>query len=428
MVFVTRCPYCGSVWLLPDRETAERGPVKCSDCQHSFDATSDMLQVPEKLFPNMPKPRIKPPAHLLHPHEQAKPHSETALFCEDAAEKSAQQNSARHQESKLAAEVLSTPAAAKESAPEIPEEAPKENIISAATEPAAAQPAPQAATKHENAEPAQPPHKHGVPLHGSAGVVSGGVLSGLKVPAGEVAHLPSLAGAKTEPHLSSLPASGLSKLEPHLSLDQAAQVENKTVEAPKSASDIIPSRSQTESKEVRIIAAQILSTDAEERKASRAAGIASVTTAVILLLILAAVLSVVFNQRIIKAFPQTQNIFTEICGKVPCPGFYLADASAFEITRSNLRAVDESGNYLLEITVVNKSKFAQAVPSLDIVLVDAADSPLMKRTLKPQDYLSDPVETESIAPGRSMSIRFSLQTNVTPASCVVTPVFPEQSN
>ena len=150
-------------------------------------------------------------------------------------------------------------------------------------------------------------------------------------------------------------------------------------------------------------------------------------TAVILLLILAAVLSVVFNQRIIKAFPQTQNVFTVVCGKVPCPGFYLADASAFEITRSNLRAVDESGNYLLEITVVNKSNFAQAVPSLDIVLVDDDDSPLMKRTLKPQDYLSDPIGTESIAPGRAMSVRFSLQTNVTPARCVVTPVFSEQN-
>ena len=68
-----------------------------------------------------------------------------------------------------------------------------------------------------------------------------------------------------------------------------------------------------------------------------------------------------------------------------------------------------------------------AVDDRDIVLVDDDDSPLMKRTLKPQDYLSDPIGTESIAPGRSMSVRFSLQTNVTPARCVVTPVFSEQN-
>ena len=127
-----------------------------------------------------------------------------------------------------------------------------------------------------------------------------------------------------------------------------------------------------------------------------------------------------------NAFPQTEPLFIQVCGKVPCPGFFLADASAFEVTRENLRAVDESGNYLLEITVVNRSNFAQAVPSLEIILVDEADNELMRRRLDPRDYLSDPIGTESLAPGRSMSVRFSLQTNVTPTRCVVTPVFPEK--
>ena len=26
MAYVTRCPYCGSVWLMPDKETADRTP------------------------------------------------------------------------------------------------------------------------------------------------------------------------------------------------------------------------------------------------------------------------------------------------------------------------------------------------------------------------------------------------------------------
>lgn len=407
MVFVTRCPYCGSVWMLPDRETAERGPVKCSDCQHSFDATSDMLQVPEKLFPNMPKPRIKPPAHLLHSHEQSKSIPDSSPDSEKDDDSVAQR------------EAVQTQAQTAREAAEAPN-----GLANAAAEPRTAQQqTSQLTAEPENEQHQQPAsHKHGVPLHGS----SGGILSGLKLPADEVAHLPSLAGAKTEPHLSSLPSSGLSKAEPHLSLEQTAENERKEPDAPKNVGNIIPSRSGLKNREVRIVAAQPPSAAVEDRKSSRAANIASVATAVILLLILAAVLSVVFNQRIIKAFPQTQNVFTVVCGKVPCPGFYLADASAFEITRSNLRAVDESGNYLLEITVVNKSNFAQAVPSLDIVLVDDDDSPLMKRTLKPQDYLSDPIGTESIAPGRSMSVRFSLQTNVTPARCVVTPVFSEQ--
>ena len=52
--FVTRCPYCGAVWRLPDRDTAERGPVRCSACQHSFDATCHLLEVPQDRFPDLP--------------------------------------------------------------------------------------------------------------------------------------------------------------------------------------------------------------------------------------------------------------------------------------------------------------------------------------------------------------------------------------
>ena len=54
MAFVTRCPYCGALWRLPDKETAENGPVRCSACRHSFDATSQFAEVPEERFPAMP--------------------------------------------------------------------------------------------------------------------------------------------------------------------------------------------------------------------------------------------------------------------------------------------------------------------------------------------------------------------------------------
>ena len=87
MVFVTRCPYCGTVWLLPDRETAERGPVKCSACLHSFDATSDMLQVSEDLFPDMPRPpRPDPaPAPVPAPEPQAEPAARAQAAAPEAA-------------------------------------------------------------------------------------------------------------------------------------------------------------------------------------------------------------------------------------------------------------------------------------------------------------------------------------------------------
>lgn len=491
MVFVTRCPYCGCVWRLPDRETAERGPVKCSSCQHSFDATSDLLQVPGSLFPNLPRPAraVRRPSPFAPsqaaaaafeplPRQTVPERIRTAaapavapvsapaapIAAPETAPQTAPQAAAVF-EPETPAEPAETPAApVAEPAPvmqpeaagaaseaeletefkgesrggyapspsgEMPEakaepEASEAPAAAPVEKPAAAEAAPEALQETQNRPESETPHLQGVPLNPHTGG-----HTGLKVPAaGEVAPL-STAGksSKTEPHLGLLPTEGLSKSEPHLdiaSLKTGESAQPRPDAAHRSVGSIIPSQAGRSPRDVRVFMAPAPETPDHVPGSSRAAGIASVVTAFILLLVLAAVLAIVFNQRILAAFPQTEPLFIQVCGKVPCPGFFLADASAFEVTRENLRAVDESGNYLLEITVVNRSNFAQAVPSLEIILVDEADNELMRRRLDPRDYLSDPIGTESLAPGRSMSVRFSLQTNVTPTRCVVTPVFPEK--
>ena len=55
MAYVTRCPYCGSVWLMPDKETADRTPVKCPDCNHSFDATCSLTADKKEPFSVIPE-------------------------------------------------------------------------------------------------------------------------------------------------------------------------------------------------------------------------------------------------------------------------------------------------------------------------------------------------------------------------------------
>ena len=92
------------------------------------------------------------------------------------------------------------------------------------------------------------------------------------------------------------------------------------------------------------------------------------------------------------------------------------------VSKTNLRALDESGNYQLEITLINGSDMPQAIPLLDIELVDDADTTLMHKTLTPAEYLSNPPPA-SLAADRSITVRFSMQTNVTPARCIVTPVY-----
>lgn len=305
MAFVTRCPYCGAVWRLPDQDTAERGPVRCSVCQNSFDATCNLAAVPEERFPHMPP---APPAP-----------------------------------------VVPAPAPA-------PEESPAPTCVEAPEAPAAD------ATQNNQL----------LRLHG--------MTPGQELQASR----PDAALAKIIP----------AKSKPEATQPQKIRVAESLAHPPK-------------------------------RARQKSGAFASVFTAFVLLLILAAALAVIFNQKIIALFPQTQSVYNRVCGKIPCPGFFLRDISAFVVNKVTLRAVDESGNYQLEITLINGSDMPQAIPALDIELVDDTDTTLMRKSLAPSEYLS-PASPVSLAAGRTLTVRFSMQTNVTPARCIVKPVYLTQ--
>ena len=146
----------------------------------------------------------------------------------------------------------------------------------------------------------------------------------------------------------------------------------------------------------------------------------------IVLIAIACVVAVIFNQRLMAAFPQTEPYFDNVCRTIPCPGFYLHLIESFVVSKTNLRPLDESGNYALEVTVVNGSSTAQAVPDLQIELVDDNDGSLLRKTLTPPEFLDPGQADESIAARGQLTVRVNLQTNVTPARCIVTPVYSKQ--
>ncbi len=155
-------------------------------------------------------------------------------------------------------------------------------------------------------------------------------------------------------------------------------------------------------------------------------GAGSLILTVIVLIAIACVVSVIFNQRLMAAFPQTEPYFDNVCRTIPCPGFYLHQIESFVVSKTNLRPLDESGNYALEVTVVNGSSTAQAVPDLQIELVDDNDGSLLRKTLTPPEFLDPGQADESIAARGQLTVRVNLQTNVTPARCIVTPVYSKQ--
>ena len=397
MAYVTRCPYCGSVWLMPDKETADRTPVKCPDCNHSFDATCSLTAVPDSLFPGrvpvmlqgsgMPaaaadkkEPFSVIPEIAAEEKPEAAPESteESSPDFADAAPQTPQADTAE-----------STP---KEAAAPEGEDQPRaahENPAEAEPEKASA-PA-QKAEPAQSTQPEQPAPIAGVPL----------AKPETKLNATATALSLMQKGFSNEPrlgNLSSLQSAVAGNGTPKL------KIEAEVAQATDSAAHGAPAK-------------------AGRKKRS---GAGSLILTVIVLIAIACVAAVIFNQRLMAAFPQTEPYFDNVCRTIPCPGFYLHQIESFVVSKTNLRPLDESGNYALEVTVVNGSSTAQAVPDLQIELVDDNDGSLLRKTLTPPEFLDPGQADESIAARGQLTVRVNLQTNVTPARCIVTPVYSKQ--
>ena len=397
MAYVTRCPYCGSVWLMPDKETADRTPVKCPDCNHSFDATCSLTAVPDSLFPGrvpvmlqgsgMPaaatdkkEPFSVIPEIAAEEKPEAAPESteESAPDFADAAPQTPQADTAESTLKEAAApEGEDQPRAAHET----PAEAEPEKTSAPA----------QKAEPAQSTQPEQPAPIAGVPL----------AKPETKLNATATALSLMQKGFSNEPRLG------------NLSSLQSAVAGNGTPKL----------KIEAEGAQATDSAAHGAPTKAGRKKRS---GAGSLILTVIVLIAIACVVAVIFNQRLMAAFPQTEPYFDNVCRTIPCPGFYLHQIESFVVSKTNLRPLDESGNYALEVTVVNGSSTAQAVPDLQIELVDDNDGSLLRKTLTPPEFLDPGQADESIAARGQLTVRVNLQTNVTPARCIVTPVYSKQ--
>lgn len=349
MAFVTRCPYCGSVWLLPDRDTAERGPVKCSACNHSFDATRDLLEVPDDLFaaqggaqplasPNaapapaaQPRPVVPEAPENLAPEPLEQRQQEFASLL----------NSNENTQPQPAAAAPSVPSPA-DSAPSALEEA--KEIVPEKEEAESAAPAPE--PQREEPKPTD-----------LSRIVPGNHPSTIAVtaPANEI------------------PAAIIRRTE------------------------------------------------------RRSTGWGSLLLCLILVLALLSIAAIFFNQTLIQKFPQTQNAFNAVCTKVPCPGFYLADARAFVVTSTQLHKSSESGEYTLTATIKNTSSIGQAIPNLTLEFLDTNNRSILKRTLKPEEFLDNAQRNvKSLAADRQLTVIIGFSMSLVPASVIVQPTFEAQ--
>ena len=397
MAYVTRCPYCGSVWLMPDKETADRTPVKCPDCNHSFDATCSLTAVPDSLFPGRVPVMLQGSGMPAAAADKKEPFSVIPEIAADEKPEAA-------------------PESTEESAPDFADAAPQtpqaDTAESTPKEAAAPEGEDQPRAAHENPAEAEP-EKASAPAQKAEPAQS----TQPEQPA-PIAGVPL---AKPETKLNatatalSLMQKGFSN-EPRLGNLSSLQSGGGGAGPP-------PPKKNAEGGQATDSAAHGAPAKAGRKKRS---GAGSLILTVIVLIAIACVAAVIFNQRLMAAFPQTEPYFDNVCRTIPCPGFYLHQIESFVVSKTNLRPLDESGNYALEVTVVNGSSTAQAVPDLQIELVDDNDGSLLRKTLTPPEFLDPGQADESIAARGQLTVRVNLQTNVTPARCIVTPVYSKQ--
>lgn len=490
MAYVTRCPYCGSVWLVPDKETADRTPLKCPDCRHSFDATCSLLKVPDELFPGRTAVPLFPTgSSVAKPRPAAPSDIPTApAIVPTSAIPAAPAAPAPHEDTLDAAvftprPVMTEPKSAEEPfVPAAPAESMTESplpTVEAHEEPVAvpvsdlgADSEPLAAPTFE-AMPSDAPTTPSPEFPATAPVAAETDMTPVETPAvdevvPDVQPVPVQEPAQEVPVVPITPAP-----EPVPAVSAPAPVQ----EPPKPASDDVPpspaltpkvissqakdaatalSLMQTpnltseprlgnlsglkkvvaENEKTTPIRTPRVTTSAAPapaaasaprrplRTAKKKGATASLILVTALFLVIAAVAAVVFNQKVMEVLPQTAPYYNNVCRTVPCPGFYLHDINAFAVSKTQLRPLDESGNYALEVVVLNGSETAQAVPYLQIELVDDNDGSLLRRTLAPEEYLDKGQKLVAIAPQGQLTVRINLQTNVTSARCIVTPLYP----
>ena len=354
MAHVTRCPYCGSVWLLPDAKTAQSGPVKCAECHHNFDATCDLLEVPDDMFSEQDYRELT----------QEESYPKSAL---------ARDSSVTDSEPRIL-----TP-------PVIPP------------------------------QPAQPFIQPAVP---ATQPVAAAETAGT---AGQQPQSPG-AGSTTPPPIRPVPDEN--RKDPSLgdlgSLKKAVGgLPDKTVpqpaEPPQTMQRPIAARPDFDRPRM------------QRHESSGHSGL-SIPLLILLLILTAAVAAVVFNQKIIRKVPQSDQLFSRVCRTVPCPGYCFEDIEAFSVTRSTLRALDAEHQYLLEATLTNTSSVEQKLPNLKVAFLDGAGEALLRRTVSPEEYLEAPTSgkrQKGLPAGKALTVRFTLTSSVAPSRSVVTPSYDE---
>jgi len=133
-----------------------------------------------------------------------------------------------------------------------------------------------------------------------------------------------------------------------------------------------------------------------------------------LILVLAAALQSVYFMRttIISQWPVLKPDFIAACKFLGCTVELAANADLLIVDDSDLHEdTERPGLIRLSTTLINNAAFRQRYPLLELTLTDANETPLLRRTFKPAEYL--PATTDilnGMSAGEEVRINLALTT------------------
>jgi predicted Zn finger-like uncharacterized protein len=131
-----------------------------------------------------------------------------------------------------------------------------------------------------------------------------------------------------------------------------------------------------------------------------------------LLLLLLAQGMIYFRDGIARDMPRFKPFLNAYCSVIGCRVNLPRDADLITIESSDLKQIPERPNEItLAALLRNRAGFAQAYPTLELTLTDAADQAIVKRLIPPSDYITEGARIEQgISPLEEVNVRLRMQT------------------
>ena len=135
--------------------------------------------------------------------------------------------------------------------------------------------------------------------------------------------------------------------------------------------------------------------------------------ALVALALLAGQLAHYYRTELATLVPELRPALAEGCRTLDCELRLPRRPDLLSIESSDLQA-DKRRESLIVLNAVirNRAPFAQEHPALELTLTDASDQPVVRRVLRPADYLARPPEAlaPGIAPGGESVLRVHFDT------------------